>query len=262
MKVLAFNCSPKMQNGLTAKLLTPFLNSMEIAGAKINLIYTKKLIIKPCRGCYKCWFLTPGKCILNDDMNSLLQQWAGADIVVIGTPLYSDGLPSIMKCILDRRLPLSKPYIIKENNSCHHMIRCSTENKKLVLLSTCGFWKTDNFNPLLAHIKAVCKNEEREFTAALLRPHSIVLENNFPMADRNKIEQILTACKDAGKELIHNGKISTVTLKAISMELMAMDDFIKAANNYFKEIAGLYRKVVKQSVKQPDNQDDDELFCY
>jgi multimeric flavodoxin WrbA len=255
MKALVFNASPKTNNGLTAKILNPFIEGMEKAGAQIKLLYTRKLFIKPCDGCYKCWFLTPGKCTIHDDMEDILKMWAVYDIIVIAAPLYSDGLPSEMKCILDRRLPLSLPEIIRIKESCHHKIRYSTKNKKLMLVSTCGFWGMDNFDPLVSHIKAVCRNGEREYAGALLRPHSIALENRFARSNKNNVESVYNACREAGEELITGGSISEDTLKEISRDLMPMDDYIKAANSYFSEVNELYNKIVKKP-------DEEEMDCY
>lgn len=42
---------------------------------------------------------------------------------------------------------------------------------KMVLVSNCGFWEMDNFDPLLVHLKALCRNAEAEFVGALLRLH-------------------------------------------------------------------------------------------
>ena len=61
MRVLAFNCSPKMDKGNTAMILTPFLDGMREAGATIEIFYTRKLKIRPCSGEFNCWFKTPGK---------------------------------------------------------------------------------------------------------------------------------------------------------------------------------------------------------
>jgi len=48
IKVVAINSSPKMEKGRTAKILSPFLEGMEKAGATVELFYTKRLNFKPC----------------------------------------------------------------------------------------------------------------------------------------------------------------------------------------------------------------------
>ena len=46
---------------------------------------------------------------------------------------------------------------------------------KIVLVCNCGYWEMDNFNPLLAHVKAICRNTDREFAGALLRPYGYIM---------------------------------------------------------------------------------------
>ncbi len=48
MKVIAINGSPKVDDGNTARILNPFLEGMEEAGAEVELFHTRKLKIKPC----------------------------------------------------------------------------------------------------------------------------------------------------------------------------------------------------------------------
>jgi len=67
MKVLAINASPHRDNGNTALILSPFLDGMKEEGAKVEVLYTKTMDIKPCLGCLKCWTKTPGACIQKDD---------------------------------------------------------------------------------------------------------------------------------------------------------------------------------------------------
>ena len=86
MKVLAFNCSPKMNKGNTALILNPFLEGMREAGAEVELFYTKKLKINPCQGEGNCGFKTPGECFQKDDMQMLYPKLRDADIWVFAPP--------------------------------------------------------------------------------------------------------------------------------------------------------------------------------
>jgi hypothetical protein len=43
-KVVAINGSPDMEKGNTAKILTPFLEGMEEAGASVELFYAKRAL--------------------------------------------------------------------------------------------------------------------------------------------------------------------------------------------------------------------------
>lgn len=233
IEVLAFNCSPKMDKGNTALILDPFLEGMREAGAKVELFYTRKLKIKPCTGEFNCWTKTPGKCYQDDDMNVLLPKLAEADIYVFATPVYVDGVSGPMKNLMDRMIPLVQPFFELRDGHCRHPPREGTKQGKIVLVSNCGFWEMDNFDPLLVHMKAASKNMKREFAGALLRPHGGGLRRIMKMG--MPLDDIFEAAKEAGRQLVRDGKMSPETLKIVSRELMPLEMHIQAANATFQE---------------------------
>jgi multimeric flavodoxin WrbA len=54
MKAVAINASPRMDKGVIAMILAPFLDGMKEAGAEIEIYYTKRLDIKPCQAEFAC----------------------------------------------------------------------------------------------------------------------------------------------------------------------------------------------------------------
>lgn len=166
MRALAFNCSPRMDKGNTALILGPFLDGMKEAGAEVELFYTKKLKISPCQGELSCWLKTPGKCFQKDDMAMLLPKMGEADIWVFATPVYVDGVTGQMKKVMDREVPMVQQFFELRDGHCRHPLRKGTRDGKVVLVSTCGFWEMDNFDSVLAHMRAFCKNTGREFSGA------------------------------------------------------------------------------------------------
>lgn len=233
MKVIAVNSSPLMAKGNTAAILTPFLEGMKEAGAEVELFYTKKLKIKPCQGCFNCWVKTPGVCIQRDDMDMLRPKLDEADIWVLATPLYVDGMTGPMKNLLDRIIPGAQPFFELRDDHIRHPLRGKTNSGKIVLVSNCGFWERDNFDALLIHIKAICRNTNREFAGALLRPHGPVLK---PMLEiGGLVEDVIEAAREAGRQLVRDGKMSPDTLSTVSRELMPRDDYIQMANQSFQQ---------------------------
>jgi hypothetical protein len=86
----------------------------------------------------------------------------------------------------------------------------------------------DNFDPLLVHMRAICKNLNWEFAGALLRPHGPAFK---AMADKGApVNDILRAAKDAGRQLISGDSILPQTLATIGRPLMSLEDYIKRAN--------------------------------
>ncbi len=241
MKVLAFNSSPMMGKGNTALILNPFLEGMREAGAEVELFYTKKLKINPCQGEFNCWLKTPGKCWQKDDMDMLRPKMGEADVWVLATPLYVDGMTGPMKNLIDRIIPLVQPFFELRDDHIRHPAREGSNRGKMVLVSNCGFWEMDNFDALLVHVKALCKNGNREFAGALLRPHGGALR---PMLEiGGLVEDVVEAAREAGRQLVRDGKISTETLNTVSRELMSREDYIQVANqNFQKALDALEKK--------------------
>jgi len=234
MEILAINSSPKKGEGNTAQILNPFLEGAREAGAQVELFYTKDLKIKPCQGDYICWLKTPGKCIHKDDMEMLLPKLAGADVWVFATPVYFDGISGTLKNLIERMLPLVEPFYELRDGHCRHPRREGTKSGKVVLVSNCGFWEMDNFDPLLVHVKAICKNIDREFAGALLRPHGTGMRR---MLERGVVvDDIFAAAKDAGRQLVADGRMSSDTLEAVSRNLMSLEQQKQGANQFFKQM--------------------------
>jgi multimeric flavodoxin WrbA len=230
MKVLAINGSPHGKKGNTSLILEPFLEGIKEAESEVHLFYTKKLTINPCLGEHNCWFKTPGECFQKDDMQEVLPKLIEADILVLATPLYVDGMTGPMKNLLDRVIPIGNPVIEMRDGHCRHPARKEVKNGKLVLVSNCGFWEMDNFNPLVMHMQAISRNLGREFSGALLRPHGPALK--AMINQRMPVNDVLEAAKEAGRQLIEDGRMKVDTLKIVSRELLPQQMYVNIANQY------------------------------
>lgn len=234
MKVLAINGSPHAEKGNTALILSPFLEGMKQAGAEAELFYTKKMKINPCLGEYNCWLKTPGACVQKDDMQQLVPKLMEADALVLATPLYVDGMTGPMKNLLDRAIPIGDPIIEIRDGRCRHPARKEIKDGKLVLVSNCGFWEIDNFDPLIVHVKAVSKNLGREFSGALLRPHGPALR--AMMNQGMPVNDVLDAAKEAGRQLVEDGRMKPDTLKIVSRDLLPQQMYVSIANERIRQL--------------------------
>lgn len=233
MKVLAINSSPHKEKGNTALILNPFLEGMQEAGAEVELFYTSDLKIDPCKGDLSCWIRTPGRCIHEDDMTWLLPKVTQADITVWASPVYCDGVTGTMKTLMERFLPRAQPFFEMRDGHIRHPYREGVKRGKMVLVSNCGFWEMDNFDPLLAHFDAYSRNVGAKFAGALLRPHGPALR---PMMEMGApVKDVLEAAREAGRQLVRDGKMSPETLDTVSRELLPRDTYIQLANGYFQE---------------------------
>jgi multimeric flavodoxin WrbA len=234
MKVLAINGSPMKEQGNTAAILTPFLDGIREAGAEIELFNTKSLKINPCQGEFNCWFKTPSKCFQKDDMQMLLPKFSQADLWVFATPLYVDGMSGPMKNLLDRLIPLLEPFLELRDGHSRHPLRKGVKRGKLVLVSNCGLWEPENFEPLVAHVEAACKNLNREFAGAVLRPNGPILRAMAEMGA--PADDVLEAVKNAGRQLVKEGRMKPETLEVVGRELIPLEMFIESANQHIKQM--------------------------
>jgi multimeric flavodoxin WrbA len=223
-----------MDNGNTAMILFPFLEGMREAGAEVELFYTEKLNIKSCRGKFNCWLKTPGICFQKDDMEMLLPKLGDSDIWVFATPVHSDGISGSMQVLWERMIPAAKPFVEIRKGHCRHPLYEGFKQGKVVLVSTCGHYELDNFDPLLSHIKTFTKNCNRIFAGALLRPHGGNLKIMMKMGIQ--MDDIFKAAKEGGYRLIADGKISSKILKIINRNLVSLEMYLKGVNKAYQRI--------------------------
>jgi multimeric flavodoxin WrbA len=212
-KVVVINGSPKMEKGNTAKILMPFLEGMEKAGASVELYYARRLNVKPCDGELHCWNKKPGQCYIDDSMQLLYPKLREADILVLATPVYIP-LPGEMQNLINRMVPLMDPILRRQNGRTRARFRADVKISKFVLVSSSGWWEMGNFGTMLRIVKELAKDVNVEFAGALLRSHSGRMAENQETA-----EKIFEAARQAGYELVKKGKISKSLFKIISQPL-------------------------------------------
>lgn len=162
-KVLAINSSPLKDKGNTALILNPFLDGMKEAGAEVELYYTRDLKINPCLGDLSCMFRTPGKCIHEDDIIWLQMKVRQADVIVLASPVYCDSVTGPMKTLMDRLITGAHPSFEIRDGHMRHPLRDKAKRYEIVLVSNCGYWEMDNFDPLLGAYQSILKERECRF---------------------------------------------------------------------------------------------------
>lgn len=235
MKVLVINGSPSGERGKTWWVLERFIEGMKEAGAETVVVNLAAKKIHHCTGELSCWLKTPGQCIHKDDMGEILPLLADADYFVLATPVYVDGMTGLLKNFVDRLVPIAEPFFEVRDGHTRHIGRKGYKDlTHVALVSVCGFPEMDNFDPLISHIKAICKNMNSKFAGAVLRPAAPGLDASkyyHPL----KTHAVSGAIKKAGVEFIRNGQIADETAKSISAELFSAEDYQKEANKAFEK---------------------------
>ncbi len=231
MKIFAVNGSPNMKKGMTHILLDNFLEGARDAGAEVETVFLQKKKINYCIGCFTCWVKTPGVCIHKDDMAELLDKVREADCLVIGTPLYVDGMTAQTKTFLDRIIPLSDPHFELVDGHYRHPRRSGEKPTDVVLASVCGFYERDNFDGLIDHMERICRNMQVRFVGAVVRPSSYIFTLEEILAD--PVREIKEAARRAGRELVETGELSERVLDDVARDYLPRDAFLKGSNEFW-----------------------------
>ena len=98
-KVLIISTS--LRNNANSEILAKETERGAIAaGHDVEFITLKDKQIAFCRGCMACQRL--GKCVINDDANSITAKMKDADVIVWATPVYYYEMSGQMKTLIDR----------------------------------------------------------------------------------------------------------------------------------------------------------------
>lgn len=102
--VLIISSSPR-KNGNTNCLCEQFKKGAEAKGHYVDLIRMMEKKIGFCLACDFC-MKNGGQCIQKDDMETLLDLYNKADVLVLATPVYFYGISAQLKAFIDRTYPI------------------------------------------------------------------------------------------------------------------------------------------------------------
>jgi len=223
MNILVLNGSPRPTVSNTMKLTTAFLEGM--GRHSVETVNIAEERIEPCLGCFCCWEKTPGKCVIADDMETLLRKFREAQLVIWSFPLYVFGAPSKMKAFMDRLLPLNLPFINETaDGKPVHPARYDLEAQRHVLISTCGFFTVENnFDALVKQFDILFG----ERYTKILCPQGEL----FRVPElRGRTGEYLELVRRASAEYSSTGCFSGETEKQLAAPLYPKEAFITMAN--------------------------------
>ena len=86
MKILMLNGSPKDKSD-TFRLAEAFIEGLtRYVGHEVQVVHVIKKNIAPCAGCFGCWEKADNHCVIQDDMNWILDGLLAADLVIWNAP--------------------------------------------------------------------------------------------------------------------------------------------------------------------------------
>ena len=229
MKITIFNGSPKTRNSNTHFIAKEFIKGAEKLGAEVEniFLFTKK--IKNCLACFDCWSKTPGKCIIKDDTEELLEKFINSDVVVFATPLYVDNVSGIMKNFMDRILPIIHPIIEKDEKGESRHKKRYEKYPKIVVISNSGFPEQSHFQVLRLLFRRIARNMHSEVIGEIYRGGGELLQVKKAILKPliNKYKKLV---RKAGEEVVKNMRISKELQEKLEKPIIPNSFYISGAN--------------------------------
>lgn len=221
MKILVLNGSPKAKSD-TMVLTNAFLRGIEKTGKhEIKIINVIEKKIAPCRGCFGCWQIKNKHCVINDDQNEILDLYPGADLIIWSFPLYCYGMPSHIKALLDRTIPLNQMKMEVVDGRTRHVPMVDFSKIHSVVISGCGFPNYEhNFEALDRQCDLCFGNLTKIFV-----PETPLM--NVPEA-QIVAEPKAAAFEKAGEEYVKNFSLSPETIADLQSLMISKEDYIAA----------------------------------
>lgn len=224
MKVLVLNGSPKKKSD-TFRMTDAFLKGLNRAGEhEIQIINVFEKKIAPCRGCFGCWQTGSGHCVIEDDQNAILDQLCRVDLAIWSFPLYCYSMPSHLKAVLDRTLPLSKMKMREtEQGTVRHESQADFSKLHTMVICGCGFpeWK-GNFDAL----RIMCNNCFGNPTMVCVSETPLL---NVPIA-APVAEPLLARFEEAGAEYAVTMALSPETIEQLETPMIPREEYLRNVN--------------------------------
>lgn len=129
------------KEGNTRALVNEFVRGAGDAGNDVKTIDLSEIRLEFCRGCLHCQN-NESDCVINDDVNGLLDVVAGADVLVFASPLYYGCISGQLKTFLDRLNPL----FVRDYNFTQVVFigACADDSEDAFDIATSEIWEWIN----------------------------------------------------------------------------------------------------------------------
>ncbi len=231
MKVMTLNASPYGARGNVGRLLKAFTTGLEDEGCSVTAFDVPKLDVKACRGALFCWHSLGERCVHDDDMEKVTAAMEGAGLLVLATPLYVDGMTGGLKTVLDRMVRRVSPTLELHEGRLRHIDLSNGNPTPIMLIATCGLWHVDNFDPLVAHVRALSRSHRSPYAGALLRPHAPATLSVG--VESPQVQAVLAGARRAGQEMGRDGAMSDEAVNAVASPLLGIEEYRDVFNGLF-----------------------------
>ena len=165
-----------------------------------------------------------GICRHDDDMRVILEEILASDLLVFRFPLYSYGMPAMLKNLIDRTLPLSSRAMQKVGERYEHVGQADFSHLKYLMICGCGFPNSaQNFEPAVAQFKLMFRQNSTVITV----PESPMF--NAPEAAVVAVPR-LELVREAGRQYAGEGRIDAGLLAQIGSPMIPEETYAAIVN--------------------------------
>ena len=224
MRILVLNGSPKKKSD-TFRLTDAILKGMNRDNRHdVQIVNVIRKKIAPCRGCFGCWQWGDGHCVIGDDQNAILDLYRNADVIIWSFPLYCYGMPSHLKAVLDRTIPLVKMNMTQQpDGTVRHEALVDFSKIHTLVICGCGFphWE-GNFDGLKKMCEVCFGNPDM-----VCVPETPLL--NVPEAAA-VADQLLEKFQRAGGAYADALRLSAETVAELEEPMIPAEEYIRNVN--------------------------------
>ncbi len=224
MNILVLNGSPKKKSD-TFRLTDAFLKGLnKTKEHDVHIINVMEKSIAPCRGCFGCWQKGDGHCVIRDDQNDILDLYRRSDLIIWSFPLYCYGMPSHLKAVQDRTIPLVKMNMEQlPDGTVRHEALADFSKMHTLVICGCGFPDWDGNFDGLKKMCEICFGGPDMICV----PETPML--NIPAA-APVADPLLKRFEQAGAEYAASLTLSAETIAALETPMIPKEEYIRQVN--------------------------------
>ena len=230
MRILVLNGSPKGERSDTLHITRAFVDGIQRAkDAEVTVIHVNERHIEYCTGCFVCK-KNGGTCVIDDDMQAILEAILLSDLVIFSFPLYSYGMPAALKNVVDRMMPLSSWNMVRgEDGKYGHRMQYDVSAVHTMMICGCGF----------PNSKHNFEGAVRQFELKFPRHDAIITVPESPMFNIAEatpfVAPRIEALRAAGEQYAVTGTLRDETLRAICSPMIPEELYAQFANGERKQ---------------------------
>ncbi len=251
MKILVVRGNPRV-GGVCERLADIFVSALKTEGAEVLDFDITRAKVSVCRGCFACTRSENHACVIHDDMEKVRNFLSSADALVCISPVYFYSMSAQMKTFFDRCFPFVCGYgIDTKTGERKNDLTFENNRKKFITISVASGRLESSFSAMSQTYRTIADAFGFEYCADIRRaesPYFTSLGTNS-----RRVDKILFAFSQIGKEFAKFGKISAETLKIAEQNLSPNDEIFTKKAKIFWELSKIERVGVLRAVEMKND---------